>query len=200
VEHTLALSLDGYVTQQVTLTMRAGQVEDLNFELERLPLAPNESILRLDTVPEDARVQFDGEWYDSGSPYEFRVAAGRYRVVVAKSGWRNESERIALRGGQVTEHRIRLRPDRQTGGGGGGGGGETTEVAASGPGTLTFDARPWCNVSIDGQAVGQTPIVNRSLPSGRHRITCTNPDLGVTRNVTVDIEPGQPTRQRISLE
>ena len=200
VEHTLALSLDGYVTQQVTLTMRAGQVEDLNFELERLPLAPNESILRLDTVPEDARVQFDGEWYDSGSPYEFRVAAGRYRVVVAKSGWRNESERIALRGGQVTEHRIRLRPDRQTGGGGGGGGGETTEVAASGPGTLTFDARPWCNVSIDGQAVGQTPIVNRSLPSGRHRITCTNPELGVTRNVTVNIEPGQPTRQRISLE
>ena len=202
VEHTLALSLDGYVTRTVTLTMQPGQVEDLAFELERMPLASNESILRLETVPEDARVQFDGEWYDYGSPYEFRVQSGRYRIIVAKSGFRNESERIALPGGEVTEHSVRLRPDRRAGGGGAGtSGGDTTETpVASGPGALTFDARPWCNVSIDGTAVGQTPIVNRQLPAGRHRITCTNPDLGVTRNVNVEIQPGQTTRQRISLE
>ncbi len=198
VEHTLALSLDGYVTKTVTLTMRAGQVEDLGFELERLPLGPNESILRLVTVPEDARVQFEGEWYESGSPYEFRVMAGSYRVTVAKNGWRTERERIRLPGGEAIESEIELRPERHAGGGGGGGGGDPP--APSGPGQLTFDARPWCNVSIDGTPVGQTPIVNRTLPSGRHRITCTNPDLGVTRNITINVEAGQTTRQRINLQ
>ena len=75
-----------------------------------------------------------------------------------------------------------------------------TPVVAGPPGTITIDARPWCNVSIDGQAVGQTPIVNRSIAAGSHRITCTNPELGVTRNLTVDVEPGQPTRRRIDLQ
>ena len=71
--------------------------------------------------------------------------------------------------------------------------------AASGPGQLTFASTPWCNVTIDGQRVGQTPIVNRSLPSGRHRIVCTNPELNLTRRLTVNIQPGQTTRQRIQL-
>lgn len=201
VEHTLSLTLDGYVTKTVPLTMRAGQAEDLTFELERLPLASNESILRLYTVPEEARVELDGEWYESGSPYEFRVMAGRYSITVAKGGYRNERERIRLPGGEVTEMEIELRPERRrVRRGGGGGGGETTAPTASGPGQLTFDARPWCNVAIDGRPVGQTPIVNRSLPSGRHRITCTNPDLGKTENVTVEIQPGETTRRRVNLQ
>jgi len=201
VEHTLALARDGYVTKTLTLSLRAGQVEDFSFELERLPLGPREAILRIVTVPDDARVQFEGEWHDTGSPYEFRVEARRYRVIVAKGGFQTEDERLALPGGQVTERTIRLRRERPR---------DTTTTTTttmqqdvpvpSGPGRLTFDARPWCNVSIDGARVGQTPIVNRELPSGRHRITCTNPELNVTRNVTVTIEPGQTTRQRIDLQ
>jgi len=74
------------------------------------------------------------------------------------------------------------------------------DAPAGGPGSLTFDARPWCQVSIDGRSIGQTPIVNRSLPAGQHRIRCVNPDLGVTRNVTVTISPGETTRQRINLQ
>ena len=74
------------------------------------------------------------------------------------------------------------------------------EVAPmGGPGALTFDARPWCDVRIDGRAVGQTPIVNHSLPAGSHRITCTNPELGVTRNLRVTIAPGETTRRRLDL-
>ena len=75
-----------------------------------------------------------------------------------------------------------------------------TPPGGGGPGTLTFDARPWCNVQIDGANVGQTPVVNRSLSAGRHRVTCTNPELGVTRTVQVDIVSGQPTRQRLQLQ
>src|SRR5690606_39415368 len=35
--HTLALALEGYVTRTETLTLEAGQVAELSFELERMP-------------------------------------------------------------------------------------------------------------------------------------------------------------------
>src|SRR5690606_19659894 len=36
--HTLALALEGYVTRNETVTLVAGQVAELSFELERMPL------------------------------------------------------------------------------------------------------------------------------------------------------------------
>jgi len=101
---------------------------------------------------------------------------------------------VELPGGEVTELTIEM--DRASAREPHG---TSMTTAPSGPGALTFYARPWCNVSIDGRRVGQTPIVNRSLPSGRYRIRCVNPELNVTRNVTVNITPGQTTRQRINL-
>jgi hypothetical protein len=200
VEHTLALSLDGYVTRTETLTLQAGQVEDLSFELERLPLSPREAILRLVTVPANARVQFDGEWHDTGSPYEFRVEAKAYSLRVARTGHRSDEQRVTLPGGEVTELAVRLRATRPSGGGMGMAMAPPDMGGGDGPGQLTFDARPWCNVTINGRAAGQTPIVNRSLPSGTHRITCTNPDLGASQTITVDIRPGETTRRRLSLQ
>src|SRR5690606_14608408 len=71
--HTLALALEGYVTRSEQITLEAGQVAELSFELERMPLQSGESIVRIVTEPEDARVQIDGRWHESGSPYEFRL-------------------------------------------------------------------------------------------------------------------------------
>jgi serine/threonine-protein kinase len=197
VEHTLALALEGYVTKTVPVTLRAGQVEDLSFELERLPLTPNEAIIRITTVPNDARIRIDSESYETGSPYEVRMQARRIRLEVSKSGYRTDEQTVELPGGEVTELRVELRRATRPGPGPGPGSGET---APQGPGQLTFDARPWCQVSIDGSPVGQTPIVNRTLPSGSHRITCTNPDLGASRTLTVQIRAGETTRQRIDLQ
>ncbi len=87
-----------------------------------------------------------------------------------------------------------------TDGGGGGGGGATTPPTPSGPGAVTIAATPWCNVSIDGRAVGETPVVNHALPSGRHTITCTNPELSVTRTRSVEIRAGETERVRIDLQ
>lgn len=73
-------------------------------------------------------------------------------------------------------------------------------TAGTAVGTLTFDSRPWCEVTIDGRAVGQTPLVGFSLPTGRHQIVCRNPDLSLEKRVTVQIEANQLTRQRVVLE
>ncbi|MBW2464503.1 MAG: serine/threonine protein kinase, partial [Deltaproteobacteria bacterium] len=193
VEHSLVLRLDGYVTRTVPLTLVAGQVEDLAFDLEPTPLTPNEALLRLTTVPRGARVQIDGEWHETGSPYVFRRQATPVTIRVARTGYREETQDIDLPGGRETELTVELR--RRSGGGN-----AQVGMGTGGPGTLTFDARPWCHVSIDGRRAGQTPIVNRSLSAGSHRIRCVNPDLGVTRNITVNIVAGQATRQRVNLQ
>ncbi|MEM9191585.1 MAG: serine/threonine-protein kinase [Myxococcota bacterium] len=199
VAHNLVLSFDGYVTRQVPLTLTAGQVEELSFELERTPLGPDEAIARIVVEPAEARIRWEGEWHSTGSPYEFRVPARTYRFRVAETGYRDRDERLRLPGGEVTELAVTLRPQAGTPAAGR----PTMMVAdapvAAGPGRLTFDARPWCNVAIDGSPVGQTPIVNRTLSAGTHRVTCRNPELG-TRTVTVTIRPGETPRQRISLE
>ncbi|MCA9613982.1 MAG: PEGA domain-containing protein, partial [Myxococcales bacterium] len=150
--------------------------------------------------PPSARLMHQGRTYESGSPYELRLPAGRVAFRVAKTGFESAEREVPLRGGQTTEITVALERERERPAPSGMGGGGMTTAVSGPPGTLTFDARPWCNVSIDGQSVGQTPIVNRSISAGSHRITCTNPDLGVTRNLNVDVAPGQPTRQRINLQ
>lgn len=200
-EHSVAVTLDGYQTVTQTVLLRAGQVEELNLVLERTPLGPNEGLLVVTTDPETVRVVHEGRTYDRGSPFELRLPAGRVRFRVTKTGYQHVDREVMLRGQQVTEVSVTLERERVAA--------VPTPTpmvtpmvaeAAGPPGTLTFDARPWCNVQIDGQSVGQTPIVNRTLAAGTHRITCVNPDLGVSRNLTVEIASGQPTRRRIDLE
>jgi len=198
--HSLVVALDGYVTQTVALTLERGQVRELDLTLERIPLGPNESILQLVTVPADARVQFAGASHETGSPYEFRVESGRYRVVVEKTNYRRAEQRVALEPGEITALRVELEregrhppPHSEISM-------QPEPAAPQGPGQLTFDARPWCNVSIGGRALGQTPIVNQTLPSGRHRLRCVNPELGLQRTVSVTIRPGETTRTRLQLQ
>jgi serine/threonine-protein kinase len=205
VEHTIAVSLDGWVSQSRTVVLRAGQLEDLTFSLERTPLGPDEALLVLTTDPPDSRVQLDSTWYETGSPFEIRTSARAHRLRVTHDGRRMHEQELRLTGGQQTELRVDLERERSSTGGGGGGGSTTTTggggpPAPSGPGAVTIAATPWCNVSIDGRAVGETPVVNHSLPSGRHTITCANPELNVTRTRTVEISPGETARVRIELQ
>ncbi len=197
VQHTLVVSLDGYVTQTFPLMLQPGQIEELNVRLERTPLGPHEHLVRIVVDPPDARVQLDAQWYETGSPYELRVPARTYRLRVVHGARRSHEREVRLAGGQSSELQIELERPRSTGGGGGGGG--AAPAGPSGPGQITINARPWCNVSIDGRSVGQTPIVNRPIPSGSHTIVCTNPELGASRTVRVEVQPGETTRVPISL-
>jgi serine/threonine-protein kinase len=203
VEHTIAVSLDGWVSQTRTLVLRAGQVEDVAFSLERTPLGPDEALLVLTTDPPDSRVQLDSTWYETGSPLEIRTSARTHRLRVTHEGHHMHERELRLAGGQQTELRVDLECERERPVGTGGGTPPSTgggPPTPSGPGAVTIAATPWCNVSIDGRAVGETPVVNHSLPSGRHSITCTNPELNVTRTRSVEIRPGETERVRIELQ
>jgi hypothetical protein len=200
VEHTLVLSLDGWVSITRTMLLTAGQMEEITVPLERTPLGPDEALVRIVVDPPDARIQLDATWYEGGSPYELRVPARHYRLRVQHPTRRLDERDITPAGGQTTELSIELEREREhtapvhTG--------ETSHPTptASGPGHITIQATPWCNVSIDGHAVGETPVVEHQLPSGAHTVTCANPELNVTRTVRVTIVAGETTRTRIPLQ
>jgi hypothetical protein len=79
---------------------------------------------------------------------------------------------------------------------------ESHGKSASSGGTCvaTISSKPWAEVSIDGQPTGKiTPLVNYSMPCGKHRITFKNADLMIERNESVTLKAGQPFKKIFSL-
>jgi hypothetical protein len=48
-------------------------------------------------------------------------------------------------------------------------------------GEISINARPWAEVFVDGDRVGETPVSQLSLPVGVHEIVFRHPDLGERR-------------------
>jgi serine/threonine protein kinase len=64
----------------------------------------------------------------------------------------------------------------------------------------TISSKPWAEVSIDGKPTGKiTPLVNYSMPCGKHRVTFKNADLMIERNESVTLKAGQPFKKIFSL-
>ncbi len=58
-------------------------------------------------------------------------------------------------------------------------------------GFLNVGARPWAHITIDGKRWPyQTPQAGIELPAGKHQVTLTNDETGVTKNQSVIIKAG----------
>ena len=65
-------------------------------------------------------------------------------------------------------------------------GGKTMKRAVALPnGSLSINAAPWANVSIDGGEVGTTPLANIAVPIGTHEVVWRHPQLGERRRSIV---------------
>jgi len=77
--------------------------------------------------------------------------------------------------------------------------GRTTALAIEPPqSTANFNALPWADVSLDGRALGQTPIGNVPVNVGEHEIVFSHPDLGTIRRV-VTVTATAPLRVGVDL-
>ena len=73
-------------------------------------------------------------------------------------------------------------------------GGKVTPVAVTLPnGSISINARPWAEVFVDGQRLGETPVSQFSLPVGIHEITFRHPDHD-ERKVSVMVKIGATGR------
>ncbi|MEO8704031.1 MAG: serine/threonine-protein kinase [Kofleriaceae bacterium] len=59
------------------------------------------------------------------------------------------------------------------------------------PGSLSVSAKPACEVQIDDGATFHTPIRGFKLPTGRHKVTLVNTDLGINDSFFVEIKSGE---------
>jgi PEGA domain-containing protein len=64
--------------------------------------------------------------------------------------------------------------------------------------SLNVNARPWADVVIDGDPVGQTPLGNVTIAVGTHQITFRHPQLG-ERTQTVVVTAGGVNRIAVDL-
>ncbi len=74
-----------------------------------------------------------------------------------------------------------------------------TMDAAPRTGTVTISARPWAEVRIDGQTIGQTPLRSHRLRSGPHTIVLHNPALGQDVRRRINVPPGESVRVEANL-
>jgi serine/threonine-protein kinase len=71
--------------------------------------------------------------------------------------------------------------------------------AVAGGGTLRVNSRPWSQVFVDGKLVGNTPQMAISLSPGSHKLKLVSPDLGLTKQMTVQVDKGKVTTKVVNL-
>jgi serine/threonine-protein kinase len=67
---------------------------------------------------------------------------------------------------------------------------EPAKRAQSASGFLSIDSTPFATITLDGDALGETPLIRVRVPAGRHTLRATLRD-GRTKTVTVDIPDGK---------
>jgi protein tyrosine kinase len=76
----------------------------------------------------------------------------------------------------------------------------SSSAPAMARGYVTLDTTPWSVVSLGAVTLGQTPLVKVELPVGQHVLTLSNPELGISSSVVVDVVAGVTMVRRIGLE
>ena len=69
---------------------------------------------------------------------------------------------------------------------------------AAAPGMLSVTVKPWAEVTVDGKAIGKTPIRSVSLPPGEHVVMLNHPDYELLRRI-VQIQPGAKAALTVDL-
>ncbi|EAU67284.1 serine/threonine protein kinase [Stigmatella aurantiaca] len=67
------------------------------------------------------------------------------------------------------------------------------------PGRLTLDTTPWTHVFLRGRKLGDTPLIDQSLPVGRHQLKLVNESKNISTVIEVEIRSGQSTVKKLRL-
>ena len=77
--------------------------------------------------------------------------------------------------------------------------GKTVRVTIALPeGSLSINATPWAEVTVDGRGLGETPIANVTLRAGSHELVFRNPQHGELKQ-TVVVKAGETGRVTVNM-
>ena len=128
-------------------------------------------------VPFEMQLKEDGKVIGSTDTDRVMLPAGRHDLVVSNAAFEFEAPvTVQVAAGKTT-----------------------TPVVPIPMGSLSINATPWADITIDGQFVGTTPLANLSLTVGTHEIVCRHPQLGERRQ-SVIVKAKSPLRVGISFK
>jgi eukaryotic-like serine/threonine-protein kinase len=172
-EHTVAVaSATGSAEKKVTLT--AGHMASVVFSLPKSS-GPLGGWLAV-SAPFEVQVQERDDVIGASGSSRIMLAAGRHDIVlVNRTLDYQEAKRIEITAGQTSQ--VRVDPPKVS---------------------MNVNARPWADVTIDGNEIGQTPISNATVTVGTHQLVFRHPQLGERRQSVVVTAKG-PNRVSVDL-
>ncbi|MEW5741158.1 MAG: serine/threonine-protein kinase [Myxococcota bacterium] len=160
--------------------------------------APQSTVLVIDTVPRGATVTLDGKLRGEAPITLDGLPLGEHLVKASLDGHQDSQRTVTLaRPGERLVVELALAPLPQA------------PVAApkdkprsrpaEAPGKLTLKTTPWTTVYLGKQKLGDTPLIEVSVPSGKRVLRLVNPEKGLDSTIEVEILPGQTTVKKLSL-
>ncbi len=196
-EYHLKIQAPGAEAIERTITIEAGEENDLNL---RIPEPPPAMVTVLSDVP-GAEVRING--YKRGFTPLYRVVTkpGPIDVTVMGPNHRAKSVRAMLHRSEDKTLEVFFADVKSEGPEGDLQ--SKAEVPMSVPkpkGYLTLGMNPEGTVELDdGTKLGETPIVKRPMDAGRYTVWLRSKDDRYERRVTLEIEEGKPAIYRFLL-
>ena len=191
---------DGYVVQFVELP-KAGGTEAATLSGEAgVPAAPAAERVTPVAVRETAAAAAPAVepaptsgWISVAAPIDLRVYVNRKLLGSSRSGrlvaplGRHDVEIVNESLGYKVTRSVTVSA------------GKVAAIAVDVPnGSLSVNALPWAEVSIDGERVGETPIGNVALTIGSHEVVFRHPELGEQRHKVV-VTASAPARLSVDM-
>jgi hypothetical protein len=137
--------------------------------------APAPGFMTVD-APEDLTLVEDGNILGSSQGGKVSLAPGSHLIEFRNDGL-----------GFQTTRTVQVLP------------GKTTRVSIPLPeGNLSINATPWAEVTLDGQALGETPIANVTARAGSHELVFRHPQHGELKQ-TVVVKAGELGRVTVNM-
>ena len=67
------------------------------------------------------------------------------------------------------------------------------------PGKLSLKTTPWTMVYLGKKKLGDTPLVNVSLPAGKHLLRLVSPETNAENSIEVEIKSNETTVKKLKL-
>ncbi len=165
--HSLKLSLSGYKTRVVTVTLQSGQRKSLSF---RLQPTTQYGTLKINSNPQGAKVYVDGT-YKGTTPLSIpSIRAGTHSVKIKMTGFETWSESVYVSPNSISQIYATLAP-----------------VPV---GTITVNSVPsGASVYLDGILRGKTPVTFTAEP-GSHTLKLSRSGYK-TKVVTFTLHSGE---------
>jgi len=150
-EHVIEVTATGFMPKKKRVTVSAGSSDVVEFDLQPEAASGDIGTLKIVSPVPDAKAYVDGQ--DIGTvPQTKDVPSGEHFVVVSKEGYKTFEEKVRVETGQAVT--------------------VTAELKAAGQ--VRVLSRPaGATVSVDGEAVGKSPMTIQDLEAGEHVIAVT---------------------------